>query len=148
LRDRVKDIELFANYFLKKASQELNKKIKGFSPEVLTIFKNYTWPGNLREINNIVKRVVLLTDGEEVHVNSLPHEISFYDKFTFNSERLNGNSPILENKNELKSVAHNAECEKIMEILKKVNYNKSKAAKILDIDRKTLYNKLKLFKLL
>lgn len=148
LRDRVKDIELFANYFLKKAALELNKDIKHFSPEVLSVFKNYTWPGNLREVNNIVKRVVLLTDGEEVNVNCLPHEISFYDKFSFNSERPNGSPAPIENKNELKSVAHNAECEKIIEILKKVNYNKSKAAKILDIDRKTLYNKLKQFKLL
>jgi two-component system response regulator HydG len=147
LRERVKDIELFANYFLKKAANELNKKIKGFSPEVLNVFKNYTWPGNLREINNIIKRVVLLTDGEEVHVNSLPHEISFYDKFSFYSDRPNGIPQPIENRNELKSIAQNAECEKILEILKKVNYNKSKAAKILSIDRKTLYNKLKQFKL-
>jgi two-component system response regulator HydG len=102
----------------------------------------------LREVNNIVKRVVLLTDGEEVNVNSLPHEISFYDKFSFNSDQGTDATQPMVNKNELKSVAHNAECEKIIEILKKVNYNKSKAAKILDIDRKTLYNKLKLFKLL
>jgi two-component system response regulator HydG len=148
LRERVKDIELFANYFLKKASTDLNKKIKGFSPEVLEIFKNYSWPGNLREVNNIIKRIVLLTDGEEVNVSSLPHEISFYDKFTFSSDQLNNTAALPENTNKLKSVAHSAECEKIVEVLKKVKYNKSKAAKILEIDRKTLYNKLKQFKLL
>ena len=147
LRERKSDIILFANHFLAKANVELNKNIKGFSEEVLNVFNNYSWPGNLRELNNIIKRVTLLTDSEEVMLNSLPHEISFYEKFTFNSD--NGTAPqaarAAESKNDLKSVAINAEYEKIVEVLKHVNYNKSKAAKMLDIDRKTLYNKLQHF---
>jgi two-component system response regulator HydG len=153
LRERRSDILLFANHFLAKANAELNKNIKRFSPEVMNVFDNYSWPGNLRELNNIIKRVTLLTDGEEVMLNSLPHEISFYEKFTFNSDtNSNGSSHAAarpaEQKNDLKSVAINAEYEKIVEVLKHVNYNKSKAAKVLDIDRKTLYNKLKQYKLL
>ncbi|MDQ3109725.1 MAG: sigma-54 dependent transcriptional regulator [Bacteroidota bacterium] len=154
LRERKSDIILFANHFLAKANLELNKNIKGFSAEVLNVFDNYSWPGNLRELNNIIKRVTLLTDGDEVMLNSLPHEISFYEKFTFNSDSGNGSSiatattRLAESKNDLKSVAINAEYEKIVEVLKHVNYNKSKAAKVLDIDRKTLYNKLKQYKLL
>jgi two-component system response regulator HydG len=153
LRERKSDIILFATHFLAKANAELNKNITRFSPEVMNVFDNYSWPGNLRELNNIIKRVTLLTDGEEVMLNSLPHEISFYEKFTFNSDpQSNGSSPSstrpAEQKNDLKSVAINAEYEKIVEVLKHVNYNKSKAAKVLDIDRKTLYNKLKQYKLL
>jgi two-component system, NtrC family, response regulator HydG len=145
LRERGKDIEMFAYHFLKKAATELGKNVTGFSPEVLAVFKKYRWPGNLRELNNVIKRVTLLTDGNEIQLSALPHEISFHDKFSFNFE--NVKPAVTEPVNNLKSVALNAEYEKIVEILKQVNYNKSKAAKVLDIDRKTLYNKLKQYKL-
>lgn len=145
LRERGKDIELFANHFLQNACEELGKKINGFSPEVISVFSKYRWPGNLRELNNVVKRVALLTSGEEVRLNSLPHEISFGEKFSFE-----GPTHLVpeDQPNKLKTVALNAEYEKILEILKQVNYNKSKAAKMLDIDRKTLYNKLKQYKIM
>ncbi|HLG03431.1 MAG TPA: sigma-54 dependent transcriptional regulator [Bacteroidia bacterium] len=146
LRERGKDIEIFAYHFLRQAASDLEKNVIGFSPEVLAVFKKYRWPGNLRELNNVIKRVSLLTDGEEIQLSALPHEISFSDKFSFNN--FEGVKPqIPEQVNNLKSVALNAEYEKIVEILKQVNYNKSKAAKVLDIDRKTLYNKLKQYKL-
>jgi two-component system response regulator HydG len=150
LRERGKDIELFANHFLKVANSELNKNISGFSPEVINVFKNYRWPGNLRELNNIIKRVALLTDGNEIQLNSLPHEMSFQDKFSFTADpsAVSHEAVVPQVKNDLKSVALSAEYKTIVEILKQVNYNKSKAAKLLDIDRKTLYNKLKQYKLL
>jgi two-component system response regulator HydG len=149
MRERGKDIELLATHFLKLANNELNKNITGFSPEVMSVFKSYRWPGNLRELNNVIKRVALLTDGEEIQLNSLPHEISFQDKFSFNFDGENSNGERTQQpRNDLKSVALNAEYKTIVEILKQVNYNKSKAAKVLDIDRKTLYNKLKQYKLL
>jgi two-component system response regulator HydG len=151
LRERGKDIELLAAHFLRLVNNELNKNIISFSPEVMNVFKNYRWPGNLRELNNVIKRVALLTDGNEIQLNSLPHEISFQDKFSFNFDGESTNTggehpPVV--KNDLKSVALSAEYKTIVEILKQVNYNKSKAAKLLDIDRKTLYNKLKQYKLL
>lgn len=151
LRERGKDIELFANHFLKLAATDLGKEINGFAPEVVEVFRNYRWPGNLREMYNVIKRVALLTDGEEVQLNSLPHEISFHEKFSFNldaaqEDQANNNErPV---KNDLKSIALSAEYKTIVEVLKQVNYNKSKAAKALDIDRKTLYNKLKQYQLL
>lgn len=150
LRERGKDIELFANHFLKLAVTELGKDIQGFSPEVVDVFKNYRWPGNLREMYNVIKRVALLTDSGEVQLNSLPHEISFHDKFSFNLDAACDDRPGIERpvKNDLKSIALSAEYKTIVEVLKQVNYNKSKAAKALDIDRKTLYNKLKQYQLL
>jgi two-component system response regulator HydG len=151
LRERGKDIELFASHFLKLAVGELGKDIRGFSPEVVEVFKNYRWPGNLREMYNVIKRVALLTDSGEVQLNSLPHEISFHDKFSFNLDAAGDERPGIEQrpvKNDLKSIALSAEYKTIVEVLKQVNYNKSKAAKALDIDRKTLYNKLKQYQLL
>ncbi|MDQ3110173.1 MAG: sigma-54 dependent transcriptional regulator [Bacteroidota bacterium] len=149
LRERGRDIELFANHFLKLTAEELGKNIFGFSPDVLAVFKTYRWPGNLRELNNIIKRVTLLTDGTEIQLSALPVEISFNHKFSFNFENGNGGeNKTHETKNNLKSVALNAEYEKIVETLEQVKFNKSQAAKILDIDRKTLYNKLKQYKLL
>ena len=132
----------------KLTAEELGKNITGFSPEVLSVFKTYRWPGNLRELNNIIKRVTLLTDGTEIQLSALPVEISFNHKFSFNFESGNGEHKIPEARNNLKSVALNAEYEKIVETLEQVKFNKSQAAKILDIDRKTLYNKLKQYKLL
>lgn len=152
LRERNVDIMLFAEHSLRKTSAELGKNIRRFSPEVINAFNKYSWPGNLRELNNIIKRVALLTDGEEVMLTALPHEISFYDKFSFatdtaiSTETTATRAPVY--KHDLKSVALNAEYEKIVEVLRKVNYNKSKAAKVLDIDRKTLYNKLRQYQLM
>lgn len=146
LRDRGKDIELFAYHFLRMATAELHKNITRFSPEVIAVFNKYRWPGNLRELNNVVKRVALLTSGEEVQLSSLPHEITFGEKFSFDGP--NKSSSTEDAPGNLKAVALSAECEKIVETLKLVNYNKSKAAKMLDIDRKTLYNKLKQYKIL
>ncbi len=150
LRERGKDIELFANHFLRLSNEELGKDITGFSAEVMDVFKKYRWPGNLREMNNIVKRVALLTDTGSVQLNSLPHEISFQEKFSFDLDSTNEDfeRPEKPIRNDLKSIALSAEYKTIVEVLKQVNYNKSKAAKALDIDRKTLYNKLKQYQLL
>src|SRR3954469_22849244 len=86
LRDRKDDIEIFAQHFLKLTNEELNKNVKGFTPEVDEIFKNYIWYGNLRELKNVIKRVVLLTDTEYIEARSLPFEISNFSKLLFPSE--------------------------------------------------------------
>ena len=139
LRERKEDILFFAEYFLQKANQLLNKSVKSFSTEVQSNLSNYYWHGNLRELNNVIRRAVLLTTGDEVQADSLPQEIV-----------QSGGSPseggILEqNVGLLKSISWTAERQGIIEALEKVNYNKSKAADLLSIDRKTLYNKLKLY---
>ncbi len=147
LRERNEDIMLFADFFLKNANAELGKHIEGFVPEVEKIFLDYNWPGNLREMNNIIKRAALLTSKDIITLETLPQEIIFQSKFNLIDE---SKEHTISSKDmpDLKSAALHAEYEKILEVLRKVNFNKSKAALILNIDRKTLYNKMKTFNLL
>jgi two-component system response regulator HydG len=128
LKDRDEDLMVFADYFLEKANQQLNKDIIGFSPEVVTIFQNYNWPGNLRELQNCVKRATLLSQGDFIESDVLPAEFFQIQKQQNNTENysLSGN-----------------EKEAIIHALSKAQNNKSEAAKLLKITRKTLYNKLK-----
>lgn len=128
LKDRDEDLMVFADYFLEKANQQLNKDIIGFSPEVVSIFQNYNWPGNLRELQNCVKRATLLTQGDFIESDVLPIEF-------FQSQKQAGFSGSF-------SLSDN-EKEAIIQALNRTQNNKSEAAKLLKITRKTLYNKLK-----
>lgn len=149
LRERNQDIMIFADFFLQNASAELNKTIDGFVPEVEKVFLEYSWPGNLREMNNVIKRAALLSNKNLITLETLPQEIVFQSKFNMTEDKSeNKNQLVAKGLPELKSAALNAEYEKILEVLRKVNFNKSKAAIMLDIDRKTLYNKMKTFNLL
>lgn len=138
LRERKDDIITFANYYLEKSNEALQRNVGAFSPEVIDQFTNYYWHGNLRELHNVVKRAVLLTTGELIQPESLPQEI-------LQANTIESSIKVEDNVGLLKSIAGSAERQAIIEVLEKVNYNKSKAAELLKIDRKTLYNKLKLY---
>jgi two-component system, NtrC family, response regulator HydG len=150
LRNRKDDIMVFANHFLQMTNDELGKNVEGFSPEVETIFKNYIWYGNLRELKNVIKKAALLTETNIIEPQSLPFEISNFSKLQFaDSSEINHtvtvSKPVTAAHAEnttLKEASIDAEYELILKALKQANYNKSKAAKILQIDRKTLYNKM------
>jgi len=166
LRERREDIMLFAERFLETTAHELNKTVQGFSPDVVQIFMQYPWYGNVRELKNVIKRATLLTDGPWVEAKTLPFEIAHFAKLEFDEEpeepvaevqqriynvpafvvsappAVMQRAPIPE-KTDLKAVASNAEYEMIMQVLQEARFNKSKAAHLLGIDRKTLYNKLK-----
>lgn len=144
LRERGKDIMLFAEFFLELANKELNKNIIGFEEEVINSFNTYSWPGNLRELNNVIKRACLLCDKSYIETKNLPQEISNNIQLFFSDRK--SNKP-LDKKHDLKSAAAEAELETILNVLRQVQFNKTKAAKLLNIDRKTLYNKMKLLNL-
>jgi two-component system response regulator HydG len=137
LRHRVKDIPLFAAHFLELTNRELQKSIQGFDDEVLHLFKHYNWPGNLRELRNVVRRSALLSNGNSIGVETLPWEITHQLQASSDNQKLKTKDP------GLKDAAAKAEYETIVKVLKEVKYNKSKAAEILQIDRKTLYNKIR-----
>ncbi len=128
LRDRIEDLMLFANHFLEESNMELDKHVVGFADEVLEAFKKYDWPGNLRELKNIVKRSVLLSQSDMITLDILPNDVAYA---SHNTKQTYG---LFKNQNEQ---------ELILDALEKANGNKAKAARMLSIDRKTLYNKLK-----
>lgn len=130
LNERKQDLLMYAEFFLEKANEQLNKNVLGFSPEVIRIFQNYSWPGNLRELQNIIRRSTLLTQGNLIEKEVFP-------------------SDFFEEVNQYKAVFTKSENEKelIIKTLNLCNGNKTEAAKMLEINRKTLYNKLKLYQL-
>ncbi|MHA6279263.1 sigma-54-dependent transcriptional regulator [Salinimicrobium sp. CAU 1759] len=130
LKERKEDLMVFANYFLDSANEELEKDISGFSEKTVTAFKNYNWPGNLRELKNVIKRAVLLSEGEYISSSCLPSEVLLAK----DKPKEEQDYSLFKNRNEQ---------EMILDALEKTHGNKSKAAKLLSIDRKTLYNKLK-----
>ncbi|MEJ6981090.1 sigma-54 dependent transcriptional regulator [Pedobacter sp. P351] len=142
LRNRDKDILLFAQSFLDMANKELNRNVEGFSEEVIDCILTYNWPGNVRELKNVIRRATLLTEANPIQLKALPLEISTFAKVSA-IETAVGTFQAKENNRDLKNAAHEAEYETIIKVLKEVNFNKTKAAKILNIDRKTLYNKMK-----
>jgi two-component system response regulator HydG len=85
LRERKSDILMFAHFFLENTNSELDKTVKGFKPEVENIFKSYSWPGNLRELKNVVKRSALLADNEWIDVTVLPFELVNHSKLAFDT---------------------------------------------------------------
>ena len=132
LKERQEDILLFANFFLDQANKELDKDLIGFDAAASSMLQKYEWPGNLRQLKNIVKRATLLAKGDFISPNELGEEIS-EKKETDSTPLIFGSSL---NKEE-------TEKQLIINALKQTGNNKSKAATLLGIDRKTLYNKLK-----
>ena len=155
LRERKADIMIFAEHFLELANQQLEKDIQGFDEETREKLKDYYWHGNLRELQNVVKRAVLLTQGDHIEPDVLPHEIlspqylASVDAMANVQVSYDPNRPgvpvISQSAANLKSVSESAERAAILKVLEKTGYNKTKAAEVLNIDRKTLYNKLKAY---
>lgn len=128
LNNRREDILLFANFFLDQANREMDKQLIGFDEKASRALLEYHWPGNLRQMKNIVRRATLLAQGKFI----TPDELS----------DLREPTPVLTG-----MPLRNEETEKqhILEALRQTGNNKSRAALLLGIDRKTLYNKLKLY---
>ena len=141
LRERPEDIEIFAQHFLKQANISLNKEVDEITEAAMEKLRGYYWHGNLREMQNVMKRAVLLCTGDQIRVEHLPDELVSPDQ----SQSVRDMSSFMDDEDDLKSAASNAQRAVIIEALQKAGYNKTKAAKALNIDRKTLYNKLKAY---
>ncbi len=133
LAERPGDIPLLAHYFLSRKSKAMNKEIKGISPESMSLLCRYGWPGNIRELENIIERAVALCDGSKIQVGHLPEYMSNFSIETY--RRTHSELPTLE------------EMEKsyIEWVLAKCEGNKTRAAKIMRIDRVSLWRKIKRF---
>lgn len=131
LKERKEDLLLFANHFLDLANSELQKDIIGFDNDTMQLFQSYSWPGNLRQMKNVIKYATLLATGRYITLKELPEELT---------ENLPSHTNI-----QLKNVEH--ERDLIRKALQECGNNKTRAAQLLGIDRKTLYNKLKIYQL-
>jgi two-component system response regulator HydG len=136
LRNRGKDLDLFINHFVELSNTELGRGVKKISEDAKQILNQYDWPGNLRELKNVIKRMVLLTPGETAGIEALPDEMI-----------LAINQAPKPTGSNLKAINEANEKALIQETLVKVKYNKSQAAKLLNIDRKTLYSKMERYEI-
>jgi two-component system response regulator HydG len=136
LRKRQDDLMEFVEHFRLAANREINRTTRGFHPDVIHLFKNYDWPGNLRELKNTIKRAVLLSTSDLITIDTLPKEM--VESVRNATVKAQASAPVYD----LKALQETQEREMIMKTLEEVKYNKSKAARILNIDRKTLYLKM------
>lgn len=127
LRDRTGDIRLFAEEFLRQANEELERDIKGFTPEAIDILEKHYWSGNLRELRNVMRRTVLFASEDEITPDDLP----ILDDSKIDDLALRPRN----------------EREQIEMVLNKTRGNKTLAARLLRIDRKTLYNKMQMYRI-
>ena len=131
LSERKEDLFLYIEYFLNQANIALNKEVLGLSSEVEKAFKKYNWPGNLRELKNVIKRAVLLSTAPYIELDVIPREVVVpSEKTTIKNFSKSYNEKQL-----------------IINALEEAGNNKSRAAKLLNITRKTLYNKLEQYNL-
>lgn len=141
LKDRGRDVLLFAGHFLEYANRQMNKSIEGFAPETQELLLAYDWRGNLRELLNVVKRTVLLSEGPLVQAADLPEEIRNLPL----RETTSGIAPGQAEGQDAQTLKEQHERQMITQALARTKNNRTRAARLLGIDRKTLYNKMKLY---
>ncbi|MHA7128042.1 sigma-54-dependent transcriptional regulator [Algoriphagus namhaensis] len=145
LRQRKDDLQKFADHFLAQSNQAMNKNVQGFSEEVWSLFLNYDWPGNFRELKNIIKRAVLLTKGSHIEKEAIPTSLrETIQDFSGHHPDLQPTAeiPVPQNPLDYKSQMEAQEKKLIEKVLMETRFNKSKTARILKMDRKTLYSKM------
>ena len=130
LKERAEDILLFANFFLDQANRELEKNLVGFDAAASAALQEYPWPGNLRQLKNVIKRATLLAKGDFIALRDLGEEFAEQPvpdarAFSLHDEE--------------------TERQRIVDALRQTKNNKTRAAQLLGVDRKTLYNKMKLY---
>ncbi len=124
LKDRGNDLFLFADLFLKQANENLGRDVIGFDDKASELLARHSWPGNLRELNNVIKRATLLAKGSRITKNDLEHSMSPMRQET------------------IALYDEDTELARIKSALLSTGGNRTQTAKLLGIDRKTLYNKM------
>ncbi len=127
LRERVDDIPLLVEYFIKKYCKAMNKAIIKIDSAALQRLEEYEYPGNVRELENMIERAIVIGNGKEVRLKDLPIGKNIINISVESLDDLEKNH--------------------ILQILNKYNWNISRAAKALKVDRVTLYNKIKKYNL-
>jgi transcriptional regulator with PAS, ATPase and Fis domain len=132
LRERKEDIPLIAQHLIEMINRDFGTHVTKISPEVLEIFKSYDWPGNIRELANILERIIYVTEGDTIQMHHLPF---FLQGLREGPHKLR---PTL-----LKRLKEDMEKEALLHAIRLSNDNKNKAAKLLGIHRTALYKKMR-----
>lgn len=150
LRERKEDIPLLVSYFISKYSKKYNKVVQGVSQDVMALFMDYDWPGNVREIENIIARGVIITAAPLIMKEHLPHEFvqkieegqnyALTHKSKVEADEISSDT---EEIIPLPQIIEKIEKREILKALERANGNKTRAAKMLGISRKSLFNKLR-----
>lgn len=145
LCDRAGDIPLLVNHFIKRFGAQMKKNITGISDQAMTMLCNFSWPGNVRQLEHVIERACVLCPGTTISISQLPEDVTDRGDDGYQNET---NSTILDHfnpdiptesaqKTQPSEVKNN-----IIKALKKAGGNKAKAARLLNIDRSTLYRKI------
>ncbi|MBI3997074.1 MAG: sigma-54-dependent Fis family transcriptional regulator [Candidatus Omnitrophica bacterium] len=150
LRERRSDLPLLVDHFIARSSRAMGKTISGVTDEAMNVFMEYQWPGNIRQLENVLERAVILAKRARLDVDDLPEELRF---------RSDATSMAIDDQEEgakeaegafskddsvqLKDALKMPERELILKVLAEVRWNRSEAAKRLGIHRSTLYHKIR-----
>lgn len=134
LRERKEDIPLIVETLIQNLNKELGTSVTRISPEVMTIFENYDWPGNIRELSNILERMIYAAEGNSIEVHHLPF-------FLRNLEE----ESVKEHPAPLRRLREDFEKEALIHAIRISKNNKNKAARLLGIHRTAIYKKMKKF---
>lgn len=138
LRARPSDITLLADFFSKQFATQIERRPLVFSSEVLDAFQRYPWPGNIRELENLIERLSILVESDAVYANDLPEQ--FFEDHTSNHS---ASSVLPESGLDFNSVVEDFENNLIRQALERTGGNKKAAAKLLNLNRTTLVEKIK-----
>lgn len=140
LRERGVDIELLADYFMERECRELGRENIRISDEVRTLFNSFAWPGNIRELENLIQRLAILADEDELSISDLP---DFLQGSRSECKVLETANHIPADGLDFNELVNDFEVKLISMALDKTNWNKKAAAKLLHLNRTTLVEKIK-----
>jgi len=138
LRQREGDIPILVHFFLDRFNRQLHKSIPSITPEAMAVLESYSWPGNIRELENLIERMVVLgTDDTGIDQGDLPFDVLFHE------DTLNGMQRPDEETGGLIQARHSFERQYILQALRKCRWNQTETARLLKIHRNTLLQKIK-----
>jgi DNA-binding NtrC family response regulator len=133
LRERIQDVPLLVDHFIRRDNRRFHKRIDGPSPEVLAALQAYRWPGNVRELENVVERCVVLADGPVIQLNDLPLDVALPQQAT----KVRGAEAL-----PLNEATDQFERQIVLRVLERVGWNLTEAGRILEVHRNSLRVKL------
>ena len=133
LRERIQDVPLLVDHFIRRDNRRFHKRVEGLSPEALAALKAYWWPGNVRELENVIERCVVLAEGPVIQLNDLPLDVSLPQQAT--KVRAAEALPLNEATDQF-------ERQIVLRVLERVGWNLTEAGRILEVHRNSLRVKL------